>query len=118
MLTVVDDAIRADANLDRLWAAVELFTDDDVLAFVEGFGTRLDPALSVRAAADIIWALCGIGVYRELVLRRHWSPDRYEEWLVHSLQQQLLAQPARESAQPDQVVPAREKQSDARPAVS
>ncbi len=50
----------------------------------------LRPELSERDAADIIHALMSPEVYRLLVADRHWSPERYEQWLAQTLAGQLL----------------------------
>jgi AcrR family transcriptional regulator len=53
----------------------------------------LRPKLRERDAADIIHALMSPEVYRLLVLDRGWRPERYEQWLVGVLTDQLLAAP-------------------------
>ena len=46
--------------------------------------------LRERDAADVIHALMSPEVYRLLVIDRGWKPDRYERWLVETLELQLL----------------------------
>ncbi len=63
-----------------------------VARFMQEFArlAELAPALDLRRAADIYWALTMPGLYGELVLERGWSPARYQEWLAGTLKQQLL----------------------------
>lgn len=51
----------------------------------------LAPGIRVQDAADVIHALASPELYRLLVDDRGWSPDRYEQWLVGALSNQLLA---------------------------
>jgi AcrR family transcriptional regulator len=50
----------------------------------------LRPGLRERDAADIIHALMSPEVFTLLVGDRRWSPQRYEQWLVQTLEDQLL----------------------------
>jgi hypothetical protein len=49
--------------------------------------------LTLRSAADILWAFSNEELYRELVQERRWAPGRYETWMARTLKQQLLADP-------------------------
>jgi AcrR family transcriptional regulator len=42
---------------------------------------RLLPILHETEARDILWSLTGRAMYRMLVGERHWSSDRYTQWL-------------------------------------
>lgn len=50
----------------------------------------LRPGLREKDAADIIHALMSPEVFLLLVGDRHWSPQRYEQWLAETLKDQLL----------------------------
>lgn len=50
----------------------------------------LRPGLRERDAADIIHALMSPEVYRLLTRDRAWSAEKYEQWLRHTLIDQLL----------------------------
>jgi hypothetical protein len=50
----------------------------------------LRPRLREREAADVIHALMSPEVYQLLVDDRGWKPQRYEQWLVQTLIDQLL----------------------------
>jgi TetR/AcrR family transcriptional regulator, regulator of autoinduction and epiphytic fitness len=60
--------------------------------------------LSARDAADVVHALLSPDLYQLLVADRGWSPERYEQWLLEMLVDQLLprrrAQPARPKPAP------------------
>jgi len=90
LTTVMEEAAHADPSVDQMWAALMLVTDDTILANVQGIKDQLASWVTVRSAADIIWALCRAPMYRELVGRRRWTPDQYELWLADSMRQQLL----------------------------
>jgi AcrR family transcriptional regulator len=55
-----------------------------------GRARALKPGLRERDAADLIHALMSPEVYRLLVGDRHWTPERYQQWLATTLTQQLL----------------------------
>ena len=57
-------------------------------------GRALRPGLRERDAADLIHALASPELYRLLVVDRAWPLDRYEKWLVSTLNAQLTAAPS------------------------
>lgn len=46
--------------------------------------------LSVDEATDVLWALTGYDLYRQLVVERGWTPDRYETWTADVVVQRLI----------------------------
>jgi len=46
--------------------------------------------LPPEEANDVLWALSSYGLYRMLVVERHWPPERYESWLANLLIEHLL----------------------------
>jgi len=56
-------------------------------------GGALADGISRRTAADVIYTLMSPDVHRLLTEERHWSADRYEQWLAHALCLLLLADP-------------------------
>jgi len=46
---------------------------------------RLNPAISMQEARDILWAFTARDLFRLLVVERKWSVKRYEEWLADAL---------------------------------
>lgn len=60
--------------------------------FIASIRPHLAQGLSVRIANDILWAFSNEELYRELVVERGWSHDRYERWLARTLRAQLLGE--------------------------
>jgi AcrR family transcriptional regulator len=58
---------------------------------------RLNPALSVQEARDILWAFTARDLYRLLVVERKWRVKRYEEWLADALVSALTVAKKRKS---------------------
>jgi AcrR family transcriptional regulator len=56
--------------------------------------------VDVLTAADILWALANEELYRELVIERGWSADRFEAWLAQTLRDQLLGHTPRKRPRP------------------
>jgi TetR/AcrR family transcriptional regulator, regulator of cefoperazone and chloramphenicol sensitivity len=50
----------------------------------------LAPSVDVGTATDLLWVLANEELYRELVVERGWSNDRFETWLADTLRFQLL----------------------------
>lgn len=61
-----------------------------LIAFFEARGV-LRADLSRATATDELWALTSFDLYRMLVLRRGWPPERYEAWLTRTLTGHLLS---------------------------
>jgi hypothetical protein len=58
--------------------------------FIDDLNGGLAPGIDARTATDLLWALSNEELYRELVVERGWSLDRYERWLAITLVAQLL----------------------------
>lgn len=58
--------------------------------FIDSMKASLAPGLSTRTATDLLWVFSNEELYRELVVERGWSADRFQEWLAHTLREQLL----------------------------
>jgi AcrR family transcriptional regulator len=50
----------------------------------------LQPEVSVRKAADALWALNHPTVWQLLVVQQGWTPDAYAVWVEHALASNLL----------------------------
>lgn len=90
----VRGAAGADPDARRLWEthlAQRRQGAANVVADLSKKGGRLRPGLDAGAAADLVWVLNDPGFYDHLVLRRGWTPKRYQAWLAHALQRELLA---------------------------
>jgi len=51
---------------------------------------RLNPALTIQEARDILWSFTARDFYRLLVVERKWTPLRYEQWLAEALVAALM----------------------------
>jgi AcrR family transcriptional regulator len=51
---------------------------------------RLNPALTVPEACDVMWMYTSRDICRLLVLERKWTLDRYEQWLADALVTSLV----------------------------
>lgn len=87
---IIDEAVRSEPNVARMWSALRLVADDTVSRVIGGVADQFVPGVSVSRAVDIMWALSRAAVYRELTGERGWTPDEYERWLAATLRQQLL----------------------------
>jgi len=90
VITIYEEAARADSAMARVWATVLKERDRAISRFVKSLAGGLAQGIDARSAVDLVWALGRPEVYRELVVIRGWSPQRYERWLATSLKQQLL----------------------------
>jgi len=92
ILRALRDAKAGDPELARLWAEMEAWRYEGQGRFVgmlAGRGVvRADRTL--EEARDLVWTLCSLAVYDQLVLDRGWDDDRYEEWLSETLARELL----------------------------
>jgi hypothetical protein len=60
--------------------------------FIATLEPHLAPRISPRTATDMLWAFSNEELYRELVVERGWSADRFEQWLASILRAQLLGE--------------------------
>lgn len=58
--------------------------------FIKSMATSLPPGMTTRTATDLLWTFSNEELYRELVVERDWSPDRFQAWLAQTLRDQLL----------------------------
>ena len=93
ILRALRDAKAGDPELARLWAEMEAWRYEGQGRFVgmlaERGALREDRTLDV--AKDVVWTLCSIAVYDQLVIDRGWDDDRYEAWLSETLARELLS---------------------------
>ena len=90
--TVLRDAAGVDAG-----AATTMHTTVERRAVAFRAAVALLPAERLRASpgesVDTLWALSSPELYLMLVTVRGWSPRRYRDWLIRTLQLQLLTPP-------------------------
>src|SRR5262249_711037 len=91
LLRVIRDAAPADPDIAGLWERIQTEFYDNQHAVIETISRRaLRPGLDVDSASDILWTLNHPDVWQLLVVRRGWSPDRYEQWFADTACAQLL----------------------------
>src|SRR6266508_1619731 len=92
LLRVLVGAAAADPELAEVWAQLE----NERLAGMGRFAQRLAdrgvlrPGLSAEDARDVLWTLNSMAVHDLLVVQRGWPPERYRDWLAHTLAAALL----------------------------
>src|SRR6266498_2934866 len=79
LLRVLVGAAAADPELAEVWAQLE----NERLAGMGRFAQRL-------ADRDVLWTLNSMAVHDLLVVQRGWPPERYRDWLAHTLAAALL----------------------------
>jgi AcrR family transcriptional regulator len=92
LLRALRDAKASDPELARLWADLEAWRLDGQGRFVAHLADtgNLRADRSLEEAIDLVWALCSLGVYDQLVIERGWTARRYEAWLAEALARELL----------------------------
>src|SRR6266540_666021 len=89
---VLVGAAAADPELAEVWAQLE----NERLAGMGRFAQRLAdrgvlrPGLSAEDARNVLWTLNSMAVHDLLVVQRGWPPERYRDWLAHTLAAALL----------------------------
>jgi AcrR family transcriptional regulator len=93
ILRALRDAKAGDPELAQLWAEMEAWRYEGQGRFVEMLAGRgvLRADRPVDEAKDVLWTLCSLAVYDQLVNERAWHEDRYEAWLTEVLTRELLA---------------------------
>ena len=90
VITIYAEAARADQAMAKVWASVLKQRDHAIRRLIDSLAGSLRPGLDSQTAVDLVWAVERPEVYRELVVTRGWSPERYEQWLAETLKHQLL----------------------------
>lgn len=91
----VRGAAGADADARTLWEthlAQRRQGAANIVSDLLSKGATLRSGLDAAAAADVVWVFNDPGLYHHLVLRRRWSPKRFQKWLADSLQRELLSE--------------------------
>jgi AcrR family transcriptional regulator len=92
LFVVLETAAAVDAEIEPLLRDKERFRYEDQRRVVRSLSRQgeLRTGLSIRKAADIIWALASERIYLALVQERGWSVEHYEAWLTDQLVAGLL----------------------------
>jgi AcrR family transcriptional regulator len=89
-------ALRAAAGVEDDAAELERRVEeqrlDDIRTFARHLSSTkaLQPGVTPQSAAETIWVLTDVQVFRMLVKSRGWSVAKYRKWLTENLQAQLL----------------------------
>ena len=92
LISIYQEAARADPRLAAVWRQVMLRREAAVSELLESLRGRLRSGLKLRLALDLYVSWTLPEVYRTLVLERGWSPNRYENWLAELLIRELLGE--------------------------
>ena len=94
VLEILRGAGSAEPDLAEVWREGERRRRQGQAPLVRAWSAAgaLRTDLSVKAAADILWALTGPDVFRLVVVESGWSARRYAGWLVETLQSALFGQ--------------------------
>ncbi|MCC6167037.1 MAG: TetR/AcrR family transcriptional regulator [Caldilineaceae bacterium] len=92
VLTLLHAAAQVDADVAAMLAGWIEEKSRAMAHFVASLEGSLRPGLDVERASDLFDALTIPELYRELVDRSGWQPDKYEQWLARVLAWELLGQ--------------------------
>ncbi len=89
---VLRGAAAADPQIASLWETnkAQRFAGQTELVRILKARDPFRGGLTVKAAADIVFAIGSPETYRLLVVDRGWSPDRFERWYADTLTDLLL----------------------------
>jgi AcrR family transcriptional regulator len=92
LLRVLVGAAATDPELAQVWDQLENERLAGMGRFAQLLADRgvLRAGLSVQEARDLLWTLNSLALHDLLVVQRHWSPERYRDWLAATLAQTLL----------------------------
>lgn len=93
IIAIHRQAAMADAEFAAAYRGVLDNRGRSFSDFVKQLRTQLGEGMEASTATDLLWALANEELYRELVVERGWSLDRYEHWLAETLIAQLVDQP-------------------------
>ena len=90
---VLRGAAAADPEMADLWRRTreQRYAGQAELVRILGRGGALRPGLSVRSAADVLYAVGSPETWQALVDERGWSGNRFERWYADSIERLLLA---------------------------
>ena len=85
-----------DPILESMWDAWQAGHLEAVTKVARHLASRggLRAGLDATQAADVLYMLTGSETFRQLVMERGWSPDRFEEWLADSIRRLVIAEAA------------------------
>ncbi|MGD9572888.1 MAG: TetR/AcrR family transcriptional regulator [Thermoleophilia bacterium] len=92
LLEVIRAGADGDDEVAALWGRINGGFHELLSGLTEALGSRgaLRAGLARDEATDVMWALVHPDLWQLLVVRRGWSPERYEGWLAGALVRELL----------------------------
>lgn len=90
VVSVYQEAAATDPDIAKSVATVQANRENAFHRHLKAIQMHLSPGLSVHDAVTIYLTLALPEIYRSLVLDRHWTPQRYEQWLADHLITDLL----------------------------
>ena len=93
LLTVLAAAASTDPELQAVWDDMQAARLAGMQRLAQSLADKdaLRTDVTAAEAADLLWTLCSHPVYDQLVVRRGWTPERYEAWLADALTHGLLS---------------------------
>lgn len=90
---IVRGAAAADTEIAALRRNLNESRLADVRMVAQSLAAKgtLKPDITVDQATDTLWALGSAEMYRMLVIDRGWLPSQYQQWLVTTLTDSLMA---------------------------
>jgi AcrR family transcriptional regulator len=94
LLEVIRNAASADTEVRDLWTEIDNKLRHVANDFVKQLSNAgaLRPGLTIRYAADALWALNHPTMWQLLVVQQSWTTTRYALWLDRTLATELLAE--------------------------
>ncbi len=92
LVSIVGRVAGAEPDLNAMWEEGESRRYGAYRAVVEEWARAgaLAPGMTVERAIDRLWALTGPDVFRLFVVERGWSLEEFGQWLIDTLEPQLL----------------------------
>ena len=90
LVSVTQEAGSAEPQLADLWHEIAERRAANMRRFAASLYETGELAVSVEAAADVIWATNSPEFYLLLVTQRSWTPEQYGDWLATTWQRLLL----------------------------
>jgi AcrR family transcriptional regulator len=92
LMRVLAEAAAVDPDLAEVARQLEEQRHAGMGRFAQMLADRgvLRPDLTVDEARDLLWTLNSHALHDMLVVQRHWTPERYKDWLAGTLTRTLV----------------------------
>ena len=92
VISIHRQAAAADAKVATAYRKVLDDRARTFADFIHELRADLADGIDESTASDLLWCFSNEEIYRELVVERSWTADRYEQWLGATLVAQLIDQ--------------------------